>query len=266
MKTIKDSRGFFALSIVLIIFPIAWFILDINDIPSKIGIPPQFLPGQWSTILIGYYSSTLAAIVGFIATAYSVKKTILFQANSRKEDNAIAALPLARISCDANNSKTCDSVLECKYDNLESKNKVFSLGNVFNLSSARIELRNVGQREMYNVRAKCIKSGSFIEADIYSELAPIIYKDDYIIIGLNIRTAILKKHIDRGGEIICSSTDPTESIIISLIFDDCYGNSYEQLVKTDVTYYLQKIGRKYYQAFNNSKVKTCRIISAPRKI
>lgn len=266
MKNNRDSRGFLALFVVLIIFPIVWFVLDVNNIPSKIGIPVQFLPGQWSIILIGCYSSVLAALVGFIATAYSVKKTILFQSESRKEDNAIAALPLLRVEKEVEHSRPCDTTVKCLFDSISSKNKTYAPESFLGVNSAKLLLKNVGQREMYNVRAKCIKNGYFREIDNYKELVPIIYKDDSIVIGLDIYSSILKSHVARSGELISSSIDPTESIIISFIFDDCYGNSYEQQVRIDVTYYLYKVRTKYYKRFGSSKVKTCRVISAPKNI
>ncbi len=77
MKKPNNSRGFIILSILLlIIVPTVWFIFDANNIPSKLGIPVNSIPGQWSIVLIGYFASVAGAITGFIATAYSVKKNI----------------------------------------------------------------------------------------------------------------------------------------------------------------------------------------------
>lgn len=118
MKEPSNSRGFIVLSILLLfVIPIIWFIFDINDIPSRLGVPINSIPGKWSVVLIDYFASVAGAITGFIATAYSVKKTIENQSKSRQEDNAIAALPLIQVGrVTDNRSKKCDIIVECKYD------------------------------------------------------------------------------------------------------------------------------------------------------
>ena len=83
-KIIKDKNGFIALAVFLAIFPIVWFILDATNTPSKLGLPVNSAPGQWSVVLIGYFASTLSALAGFIATAYSVNKSIEHQNQVRK--------------------------------------------------------------------------------------------------------------------------------------------------------------------------------------
>ena len=97
MKKIKDKNGFIALVVFLTIFPIVWFILDATNTPSKLGLPLNSVPGQWSVVLIGYFASALSALAGFIATAYSVNKSIEHQNRVRKQDSAIAALPLISV-------------------------------------------------------------------------------------------------------------------------------------------------------------------------
>lgn len=266
MKKPNNSRGFIVLSIfLLIIVPTVWFILDTNDMPSKLGVPVNSIPGQWSIVLIGYFASVAGAITGFIATAYSVKKTIENQNKSRQEDNAIAALPLIQVGRIADNhSKKCDAIIECKYDAVKDlKNKTYTTGAVMFEPNAKLSLKNVGQREMYNLRAKCIGYGNFIESDTEIDLLPIIYKDEEKIIGLNIRSAVAKKYYDSGLEYLPEPKYSVEKVTIEFIFDDCYGNKYKQLAQADVTYMLSKSGKKIYQIFENSTIKYCKITSAP---
>lgn len=266
MKKPNDSRGFTILSILLlIIVPVVWFILDVNDIPSKLGIPVSSIPGQWSIILIGYFASVAGAITGFIATAYSVKKNIDNQNEARKIDNAIAALPLIQISSSVERTKPCDATIECKFDNTDIKNKIFTLGAVLEPSSTKIAIKNVGQREMYNVQAKCKKSGRFLE-ESYSELSPIIYKNEEIIVGLDIRTAVAKNYYESQIELFPMQKYSEEPIVISIMFDDCYSNTYEQLMSIVVSYELRKANKKTYQIFDNAIVKKCKVISAPQQI
>lgn len=269
MKEPSNSRGFIVLSILLlIVIPIIWFILDVKDIPSKLGVPINSIPGRWSIILIDYFASVAGAITGFIATAYSVKKTIENQNKSRQEDNAIAALPLIQVGrVDDNHSKKCDTIVECKYDAVKDlENKTYTTGAVMFEPNAKLSLKNVGQREMYNLRAKCIDYGNFIESDTEIDLLPIIYKDEEKIIGLNIRSAVAKKYYNSEIEYLPESKYSVEKVTIEFIFDDCYGNKYKQLVQANVTYTLGKSGKKVYQIFENASVKDCKVISAPSLI
>lgn len=97
MKKIKDKNGFIALAVFLAIFPIVWFIFDATNTPSKLGLPVNSVPSQWSVVLISYFASALSALAGFIATTYSVNKSIEHQNRVRKQDSAIAALPLISV-------------------------------------------------------------------------------------------------------------------------------------------------------------------------
>ena len=86
MKEPSNSRGFIVLSILLLfVIPIIWFIFDINDIPSRLGVPINSIPGKWSVVLIDYFASVAGAITGFIATAYSVKKPSKIKVNHGKK-------------------------------------------------------------------------------------------------------------------------------------------------------------------------------------
>lgn len=266
MKKPNNSRGFIILSILLlIVVPAAWFILDVNNIPSKLGVPVDSIPGQWSIVLIGYFASVAGAITGFIATAYSVKKNIENQNESRQEDNAIAALPLIQVNLIADSHlEKCNAVVECKFDAAKDlKNKTYTTGALMFEPSAKLSLKNVGQREMYNLCAKCVGNGNFVESDTEIKLLPVVYKDEETIIGLDIRSAVAKKYYDSIIEYLPESKYSMEKVTIEFSFDDCYGNRYKQLAQADVTYMLSRSGKKVYQLFENSVIKDCRIISAP---
>ena len=266
MKKPNNSRGFIILSILLlIIVPTVWFIFDANNIPSKLGIPVNSIPGQWSIVLIGYFASVAGAITGFIATAYSVKKNIENQNRSRQEDNAIAALPLIQVSPIIDSlMKKCNAIIDCKFDSTKDlKNKTYTTGALMFEPNAKLSFRNVGQREMYNLRAKCVGNSNFVESDTEIELLPIVYKDEEKIIGLNIRSAVAKEYYDSTIEYLPEPKYSTEKVTIEFLFDDCYGNRYKQLAQAEVTYMLSKSGNKVYQIFENSAIKDCKIISAP---
>ncbi len=262
MKKPNNSRGFIALFIFLLIaVPTIWFIFDVNDVPSKLGVPVGSIPGQWSIVLIGYFAS----VAGAIATTYSVKKTIENQNKTRQEDNATAALPLIQVGC-TQIAQKCDAIIKCKYDAIENtKDKTYTLGSVMSEPNARLNLKNVGQREMYNLRAKCIGCDDFLESDTETKLIPIIYKGEEKIIGLDIRSAVVEKYFNGGAVPLPESKCPVKKVTIEFIFDDCYGNKYKQLVQADVTYMLSKVENKTYPIFDNSSVKGCKVVSAPAK-
>lgn len=128
--------------------------MDITNTPSKLGLPLNSVPGQWSVVLIGYFASALSALAGFIATAYSVNKSIEHQNQVRKQDNAIAVLPLVGVECTNNLiGQEGEVEVECIYlpqENALEKDCV--INEIFENPFLKFSFMNKGQREMYNLR------------------------------------------------------------------------------------------------------------------
>ena len=266
MKKIKDKNGFIALVVFLTIFPIVWFILDATNTPSKLGLPLNSVPGQWSVVLIGYFASALSALAGFIATAYSVNKSIEHQNRVRKQDNAIAALPLISVEySDGVVEKSRDAEIEyiCLPQEKASK-EIYLKNEILKNPFLKFSLQNKGQREMYNLRFMSERSEKSEGNKKDLVLFPVIYSNEEKVIGVNLKVAI---PCDKNGTKLVRlghTEDGSESTNIEFLFEDCYGNTYSQLIELQISYEIYEICNKKYKFYDDSRILECKIISAPK--
>lgn len=266
MKKIKDKNGFIALAVFLTIFPIVWFIFDATNTPSKLGLPVNSVPGQWSVVLISYFASALSALAGFIATAYSVNKSIEHQNQVRKQDSAIAALPLISVEySDSVIEKSRDAEIEyiCLPQEKASK-EIYFKNEILKSPFLKFSLINKGQREMYNLRfmSERLEKSEGNKKDVV--LFPVVYSNEEKVIGVNLKVAI---PCDKNGANLVCSRRPevnSESTNVEFFFEDCYGNTYGQLIELEIGYEIYEIYDKKYKFYDNSRLLECKIISAPK--
>lgn len=265
-KIIKDKNGFIALAVFLAIFPIVWFILDATNTPSKLGLPVNSVPGQWAVVLIGYFASALSAIAGFIATAYSVNKSIEHQNQVRKQDNAIAALPLVGVEC-TNDLIGQEGEVEieriCLTQEKTLKNDCV-INEIFKNPFLKFSLQNKGQREMYNLRLLPKEQEKAKSNKKDSILFPVVYLKDKKIISIKLKVSIPCNKDGTKLEHAGYSEYESEPASIEFFFDDCYGNTYSQLVELRIGCEACKINGKKYKFYDNSRILECKVISAPK--
>lgn len=265
-KIIKDKNGFIALAVFLTIFPIVWFILDITNTPSKLGLPLNSVPGQWSVVLIGYFASALSALAGFIATAYSVNKSIEHQNQVRKQDNAIAVLPLVGVECTNNLiGQEGEVEVECIYlpqENALEKDCV--INEIFENPFLKFSFMNKGQREMYNLRLllKEREKAKSNKKDLI--IFPVVYPSDKKIISIKLKVSIPCNKDGTKLEHTGYLEYESEPASIEFFFDDCYGNTYSQLVELQIECKVCKINGKKYKFYDDSSILECKVISAPK--
>ena len=265
-KIIKDKNGFIALAVFLAIFPIVWFILDATNTPSKLGLPLNSVPGQWSMVLIGYFASALSAIAGFIATAYSVNKSIEHQNQVRKQDNAIAALPLVGVEC-TNDLTSQGGEVEIERICLPQEKtlkKDYVINEFFKNPYLKFSFINMGQREMYNLRllSKEQEKAKINKKD--SILFPVVYSGEKKIISVKLRVSIPCSKDGTKLEYTGYSEYESEPASMEFFFDDCYGNTYSQLVELQIGYEVCKINGKKYKFYDDSSILECKVASAPK--
>ena len=268
MKKIKDKNGFIALAVFLTIFPIVWFIFDATNTPSKLGLPVNSVPGQWSVVLISYFASALSALAGFIATAYSVNKSIEHQNRVRKQDNAIAALPLISVEySDGVVEKSRDAEIEyIRLPQEKASKEIYLKNEILKNPFLKFSLQNKGQREMYNLRfmSERPEKPEGNKKDLV--LFPVIYSNEEKVIGVNLKVAI---PCDKNGaKLVCSGYPEygSESTSVEFFFEDCYGNTYSQLIELEISYSykIYEIYNKKYKFYDDSGILECKIISAPK--
>ena len=265
-KIIKDKNGFIALVVFLAIFPIVWFILDATNTPSKLGLPVNSVPGQWSVVLIGYFASALSALAGFIATAYSVNKSIEHQNQARKQDNVIAVLPLVGVEC-TNDLIGQEGEIEIEHICLPQEKtlkKNCVINETFENPFLKFRFINRGQREMYNLRLLSKEQEKAKSNKKDSIIFPVVYPMDKKIISIKLKVSIPCNKDGAKLEYTGYSEYESEPASIEFFFDDCYGNTYSQLVELQIGCKVYKINGKKYKYYDDSSILGCKVVSAPK--
>lgn len=210
----------------------------------------------------------LTAVIGVFATIRSVQKTIRNQENQRQEDNKKNALPMIKIDTSVKFSSSNYNELNVKQKTklTPKEQKPFHINKLL-----EIPIRNVGLREMYNIRAVFCANDNFEKSSKPQDITPIIYKDDLSCMAINIITYMPKSIDESSVEPVSNShVRPVTKISFTILFDDCFDNSYQQEFAVDLTYdYLKIIDGKdngLYKDFENSELIDYEVLSAPKII
>lgn len=95
-------------------------------------------------------------------------------------------------------------------------------------------------------------------------LFPVIYSNEGKVIGVNLKVAI---PCDKNGaKLVCLGRPEggSESTNVEFLFEDCYGNTYSQLIELEISYKIYEIYNKKYKFYDDSRIVDCKIISAPK--
>lgn len=246
-----------ALIFLLAIFAML-FILDYFNIPSNMGIDILGELNPWTELV----ASGIFTLISAVVAVNTVVLTINEQKENRAEDNRKEALPLIKI--DRVNEKV-DSydddirVTVSQKQNFKGKSKN-------NLTNRRIRFKfiNVGRREMYNIRITFNDSDNFMASD-QQEVAPILYKNDCVNVCVQMKE-VAPIEIDSSTVMILPDVNSSTDMLISVYYEDCYGNGYEQILSITIKYrlYVVEKNKKTYANFTNAKYVGSRIIAAPK--
>ena len=251
------------LYVVIIVFTLVLVIIaDVFDIPSHFGISQEMLKlNPWVELVISAFVAIFAALIAAYATIRSVSMTIKKQEENRKDDNRKDALPMIQIDYLAKikmaNKK--EVYIKQKIDgSLKKFEPIQSNGYI------RIPIRNVGLREMYDVRVLFEDSDNFSKSEEEQPLVPILYKDDLAYMFIETITYMPK---DIGKTELVNDVHPTTTIFFNVLFNDCFGNAYKQKFSIDISYdYLRIINKKskgMYKDFQNAGWVGFETLSAP---
>lgn len=248
------------LLLLLVIFPGAWFLIDRFNLPSILGIIDfNNPPSEWSVIFTGYFGSALAAIAGYVAVILSLRK----QEDARKEDNAKEVLPLISVSATIPNDLWNRPAIYLKHT-IQSKNGDSTAEEEkpsLHPSQNGVLLKNVGMREMYDVKLVGVESDFFTSSSSSIELAPILYKDNTIAFDIMLEangpqskyTAIINRTFKNRSY---------ARVIVDVSYKDCYGNCYIQKIELKIFYNFEARNIPHL-IFSGAGVEDCSVVSAP---
>ena len=181
------------------------FLLDINNIPTSNGWVEPGDSKSWLGHLVEYAGAVVGAFLGSIATLWAVRLTIDSQEKSRLEDNARNVLPLLSIEEWTGNNGL----------SLESHD--FGKGNAW--VRLCFTLKNVGQREMYDVKMGRYYIRSTNMKNIKKEICPVLYKNGC-------------KNFEYFLSLQLPCCDERRfDLVVEIMFRDCYDNQYCQKIK-----------------------------------
>lgn len=252
-------------AIIVIVFALVLVIIaDVFDIPSHFGISQEMLKlNPWVELVISAFVAIFAALIAAYATIRSVSMTIKKQEENRKDDNRKDALPMIQIDYLAKikmaNKK--EVYIKQKIDgSLKKFEPIQSNGYI------RIPIRNVGLREMYDVRVLFEDSDNFSKSEEEQPLVPILYKDDLAYMFIETIT-YMPKDIDKSAIEFVDGIHPTTKIFFSVLFNDCFGNAYKQKFSIDISYDYMRIANKknksMHKDFQNAGWADFETLSAP---
>ncbi len=222
MRNIENKYSGIFVRILLLAFVFSVFVflciylLDMTNFPSKHGIVNDENSQTWLKLCVEYFGPVVGSFVGFAGTVFAVLIPIMKQNENRKEDSRKNVLPLIKVK------DKVDVVLPARYlpgDVKGPGDGCFSsiidvLGDGKTILQIKLFLKNVGQREMYDIWVGGIKCGSE-ENDGYCNIMPILYKGEEY---MNCLSSAVFKH----------GNNKTVEITFRIYFKDCYDNWYYQ--------------------------------------
>lgn len=200
-----------------------------------------------------------ATIIGTLATII----VAMIQKKQRLEDNKKNALPMLNI--DLSTKFDSDNYNELRVEQ-KTKLRQNERQSLPACKLLKVPIRNVGHREMYNVRVVFCDDDNFKKTEP-QDITPIIYNNNLSCMAINIITYMPSAQ-DYSVEFpYLGSKEPKTKLTFSILFDDCFKNSYQQKFSIDITYnYLKIIDGKYkglYKDFENSELIDYEVLSAP---
>lgn len=257
------SRSWAIIILMILVFPLTWLIVDGTDWLTTVGIR-NFInqePSVWTDAFLGYFASALAATLGFI----SVLITIHHQEAARREDNRKNVLPLIAINKNNSTNKAIISHVVTNGD--------IAKVNLNPSNGALVELKNVGMREMYNVKITDIVCDLLENQFQETQIAPIIYKEHSVTIRLQ---PIIIKNFNEVQEFNPITKDMQVVLIpeipvhfaANISYQDCYNNHYKQRVKieTSIEANLFENNEDASIVYDATSIKSVGILSAPKLI
>ena len=200
---------------VIIVFfsPVFFYLLDVFNIPTNIGMFNNTIPSRWVDFLITYISTIIGTLVSSLVIIITLIIQLKKQEKSNNEDKRIANYPIFDYEI------VSGSIRLCKYSH-NIKFKEQSYGEIF--TSFKIE--NIGLNHARNIKIRISVDDKKDEEFSFGGHQFFIKKGDTVWINL-----IFNKYND---------TKITKNDVkIEVKYDDLLNNNYKQtisfILKTD---------------------------------
>lgn len=241
--------------VLLVAVPLIWFFVDSINLLSTIGIIQSgVVPSNWTDIFLGYFGSSISAILGYTAVIVTISQ----QEKARREDNAKEVLPL--LSAEPYHEAIPESVIITNGD-YEAANLNATMGGI-------LKLRNVGMREMYNLKVVSMRSDKFDDVVTNIEITPILYTDGdaYLCIYPTMEGKLDDNKVQIHGQTFEARGKLDVSIDVTFSYQDCYENMYTQDFRLACTSRLNLFEHHdgNIVVYTGATINRCNIVGAPK--
>lgn len=235
------------------------YVLDELNIPTRLGFLRNSSSVLWVELLVITLTTIYASIVGAYVTIHSVKLTILDQEKVRSEDNRMSVLPLLDIEYEGKEYDYRNNYIQFDFEFTE-ESKTRERKNIANTANITFSIRNVGERELYDLHISNIKSYYFKEQlkNHTHRLNAMIYRNqDFSLNFIFYELGIYDN--DKNQE--------KHDLLISAIefdcyFKDCYENWYRQSLSISLFHQITKDTPPENRALSIS-ISNAKVISPP---
>ena len=225
--------------IVMIAMPyVIWFFVNFNLFPWG------FITEDYQDTWIQWTGSIVGGIIGGAFTYLGVRITLYNQRNQSDYENRKNVLPLLKPYASDYDYKYRYVSFDFVFTEESKSRKVRDIANTSKIS---FELKNVGQRELYDLKIGNISS-TFFKENInnktqsgedkknYYNICPIIYKNDSICINFYLKELGFYNN-DSRPDLYDSLISPIE---FDAYFSDCYDNFYKQSIEVRISHKINK--------------------------
>lgn len=255
MRENKLKRKPFLLSVIMVIIMCILLLgLDYFNILSKFNIQV----GNLNELSVNAVISVISSIIAGSITLFGVYLTI---EDNKKEKHAEAkrlVMPLIKISSAEYDYK----YKYIQFDfNFSDESKVRERKDIPDTENITINIKNVGQRELFDLYLGEFDSSFFDEYNNTYSMHPVIYSGD----SVNINFSLYEK----GSYDSDSREDKFDTLIspisFSCFFKDCLGTCYKQQF-TITLFHQVKEGVSLEQKALNASIDRIMIDTAPQEI
>lgn len=216
-KTVVEKALYILLLFVYFV-PIIIYVLDKNNIPTRLGYTTKIDVERWFNFIITYVSTIVGTVVsGFILVLITIKQ-INVQIDNNKNDKRIENSPILNYS-----------LIENGNSNVKYSHNIFSKENG-NVYIVRFVVENIGLNHCRNLMFKIAVDNEEDKEFSLNEKQSFLKKGDYVEINLNF-------HFDANKK-------KNRNICIAVYYEDMLHNKYEQTIKTRFSFSDQGEYRK----------------------
>lgn len=136
-----DEKFYYIIWSILITAPIVIFLLDIHNIPTKLGLYENINIQNWLNFMSNYFNTGIGIIMSVFIMVYQMEKNNKENKNRDKENLRIENMPMLKYCIDTEKNEFAEQIIT----NIEN-------GQEYGLN---ILIKNIGLNSIKNIKVDC---------------------------------------------------------------------------------------------------------------